>query len=72
MGDDLPRPVGDGEALPGKVPFAKECPFARQPDLGLVQLAKNKCPAFAESCPFSSAKTREELQLAEAKREKVS
>ena len=37
----------------------KECPFAKAGEL--VELAKEKCPAFQEGCPFSETKTPVEI-----------
>ena len=38
----------------------KECPFAKAGEL--VELAKEKCPAFQEGCPFSETKTPVEIR----------
>jgi heme oxygenase len=37
----------------------KKCPFAESTQL--VELAKEKCPAFQEGCPFSATKTPEDV-----------
>ena len=38
----------------------KECPFAKAGEL--AELAKEKCPAFQEGCPFSETKTPVEIR----------